>query len=146
MFRSVDPLYGPDVVPPTPELYGGWGLVGRRGTVKPAWRAHRFWRELGRDILAFTSMQDAALGVSGVLTRRSPGRYSALASNFDAKDGHRHVLELRLHGVGAGRWTIRVRGVDASDRRTAASSGTDLVVPVELEPQSAVLIELKRVA
>jgi xylan 1,4-beta-xylosidase len=146
MFRSVDPAYGPDVVPPRPELYGGWGLVGRRGTIKPAWRAQRFWRELGAEVLAFSQAQDGRLGVSAVLTRRNPRGWAALAASFDATDGHPHAIELRIRGVGTGRWSVSVHGLDGSVRRSGVSARGDLVVPVVLEPQNAVFVELRRVA
>jgi hypothetical protein len=142
IFRSVDPAYGPDVVPESPELYGGWGLVGRRGTIKPAWRAHRFWGELGRDVLAFTGPQDARLGMSALLTRHNAERFVALAANFQASGAHAHRLEVRLEGAAAGRWVVRVLGVDGSQRSFTITSRGVLVAPVDVDPQSAVLIDL----
>lgn len=143
VFRSVDPAYGTDVVPRRPELFGAWGLVGRYGTVKPAWRAHRFWRDLGRDVLAYASPGDARLGVTGVLTRRGRRTFAAILSNYVAQGGHAHRAELRLLGAGTRIWSVTVRRLDgAIVRSTIASRGT-LVVPVDLAPQSAVLVEVR---
>ena len=144
VFRSVDPAYGPDVVAAQPELYGAWGLVGRYGTVKPAWRAHRFWRELGGDVLAFTSPADARLGVSAVLTRRSTRRFVALIANFQASGEHAHQLELRLEDEQNRRWSVRLFGLNGSRRRfDATSSSGVLVVPLELAPNTGALMELR---
>ena len=143
VFRSVDHAYGPDVVPAQPELYGGFGLVGRYGTMKPAWRAHRFWRELGRDALAFTSSADSRLGVSGVLTRQNNRCFIALIANFQASGEHAHAAELRLEGANAVRWRVRVLGLDGSRAifSVTAVSG-EVVVRLDVPPNDAVLVEM----
>lgn len=143
VFRSVDPAYGPDVVPAKPELYGGWGLVGRYGTIKPAWRAHRFWRSLGDDVLAFTSQEHARQGVSAMVTRATRRHFAVLVENFQAEGGHAHRIVLRLDGVPDGRWSMRSRGVDASDRRATVASHDGLTIPIDLSAQQAVLVELR---
>jgi xylan 1,4-beta-xylosidase len=143
VFRSVDPSYGTDVVPAQPELYGGWGLVGRYGTTKPAWRTHRFWRELGSELVAFTSPADARLGVSGLLTRRDGLRFAGLIANFQASGEHAHTIEVTLDDVAASRWSVRILGVDGSRTRfNVASASGALVVPIALAPNTAVLVEL----
>jgi hypothetical protein len=146
VFRSVDPAYGPDVVPAEPELYGGWGLVGRKGTVKPAWWAHRFWRDLGSDVLTFTSSDDSRLGVSGVLTRADAKHFVALVSNFQASGEHAHALELRLEGAGSHEWSVSARSPDGTEDRSTISSQGTLVVPVDLGAQSVVLVDIEQVS
>jgi hypothetical protein len=69
-----------------------------------------------------------------------------LAASFDATDGHPHAIELRIRGVGTGRWSVSVHGLDGSVRRSGVSARGDLVVSVVLEPQNAVFVELRRVA
>lgn len=143
VFRSVDPAYGSDVVPLRPEPYGGWGLVGRYGTIKPAWRAHRFWAQLGRDILAYTSSVDARAGVSGLLTRRDPRSVVAFVSNFVASGGERRRVVVRLEGAARGTWMARVTSLDGRAHTRTVRSRGELVVPIDLDAQTAVLVELR---
>ena len=125
-------------------MYGGWGFVGRYGTIKPAWRGHRFWRELGDDVLAFTSALDSHLGVSGAFTRHDDRRFTALVANFDASGEHTHALSLRLGDPENRRWSVLMLGVDGSRRRleSVAVSGM-LTVPVDLLPNTAALVRLR---
>lgn len=143
VFRSIDPAYGAEVVPRKPELYGGWGLVGRAGTIKPAWRGHRFWRELGRDVLALSGSTDARLGVSAVLTRGAPGRFVALAANFRATHGSARRLVISVGRAPPGPWSVRISALDGTQRRRVLVVRGQLVVPVDLEPQSAMLVEMR---
>jgi glycosyl hydrolase family 39 (putative alpha-L-iduronidase) len=144
VFRSVDPFYGPDVVPAEPELYGGWGLVGREATVKPAWRANAFWSRLGRDVLSFSPRAVAERGVSVLLTRHDRGRFVVLAANFHASAGGASHVVVALGGAGRGTWSVVVTDVDGTRRAARVASDGTLSVPVELGPQSAVLVEISR--
>jgi hypothetical protein len=131
-FRSVDPAYGPDVVPASPELYGGWGLVGRYGTVKPAWTAFAHWQGLGTDILAISDPASAGLNVSALVARAGPDRLQVLAANFA---DHTHAMRVRLSGLTPGDWVVGGEPVH--------SDGT-LVVERELPAGSEALFEITR--
>jgi hypothetical protein len=143
VFRSVDPAYGADVIPPSPELYGGWGLVGRNRTVKPAWWVHRWWGALGADVLAYGSEADARLGVQAVLTRTDRRSFVALVSNFSASAEHGHRVEIRLDDAGATSWTVRIVRPGGQETRTRVSSDGALVVPLDLDAQDVALVELR---
>ena len=140
IFRSVDPAYGTDVIPPSPELYGGWGLVGRKGTFKPAWWVHRSWRALGGDVLAYGSRADTRLGVEAVVTRAHEGSFVSLVSNFHATAEHGHRVEIVLEDAGTRSWSVRVVRPDGSDRRSDVRSRGSLVVPVDLVSQDVALV------
>lgn len=142
IFRSVDPAYGNDVVPARPELYGGWGLVGRYGKRKPAWMVHRFWGELGDDVLAVGADVDARTGVSAILARRDARTFTVLASNFVAAQGRDRSVVVELAGA-RGTWTVVERRVDGSVRARRVTSSGKLVVSVELAAQSVVFVELR---
>lgn len=144
VFRSVDPAYGPEVVPPKPELYGGWGLVGRQGTRKPAWDVFRFWKHLFPRIVGLSSTLDGRAGVFAVVTGRNRGNVRILAANFQASGSHRHHLEVRLTGAARGRWTIRAVGAGGRERTWTARSDGTVAVRMTLPAQSAWILLAER--
>ena len=143
VFRSVDPAYGTDVVPSRPELYGGWGLVGRHRDGQARVEGPSLLGATRGDVLAYTSSVDARAGISGLLTRRDPRTFVAFVSNFVATGGEGRRVVLRLEGAARGRGRYLVKSLDGTVRRTQLASRGVLVVPIDIEAQTAVLVELR---
>jgi hypothetical protein len=68
----------------------------------------------------------------------------ALAANFRASQSTARRLEIRVGEARPGPWSVRVSALDGTQRRDTIVTRDALVVPIDLGPQTAVLVELVR--
>ncbi|MCU1450857.1 MAG: hypothetical protein JWP02_3027 [Acidimicrobiales bacterium] len=150
LFSAVDP-YDNDIDGHTlPARYGGWGVLDRGLTRKPAWYAQWLWTRLAGQRLA--SPQDPAAGV-WTAASADAGRVDVLVSSFLAAGASDHTLHLTVAGLDPAAWTARLFRVDAGHPGSTdpaetvdVVAGTDgrAVVDTALPAQAVVLAELTR--
>jgi hypothetical protein len=150
LFSAVDP-YDRDIDgDPLPARYGGWGVVDRSLTPKPAWYTQWMWSRLAGSRLA--TPQDP---MSGVWTAASstPDRVDVFVGSFLATGATGRSLRMDVAGLDPGPWIAHVFRVDAGHPGSTSPVENVAVVPdasghgtldTALPPQSVVLVELVR--
>src|SRR5262245_23625033 len=96
---------------PLPLRYGGWGLLDRSGSRKPAWYAHWMWERLGR--VRVSSPQNPDEQVWSAAGRDASGRHvEVLVATFAAVGAVERDLQLVVAGLHPGRWRVQLYRVD----------------------------------
>jgi hypothetical protein len=152
LFSAVDP-YDRDIDGnPLPARYGGWGVVDRSLTPKPAWYTQWMWSRLSGSRLA--TPQDP---MSGVWTAASstPDRVDVFVGSFLATGATGRSLRIDTAGLEPGPWVAHLFRVDAGhpgstspveDVPVVSDASGHATLNTSLPPQSVVLVELVRTA